>query len=297
MSGSLRVTFEPSDCESLTMMAALWAQKVKAHEPLVQAGSLYVGRSVQEAFKVARALKAELMFASTGMGLIPSDGLCPLYDLTVAEGAGSIRLKLNEFGASPRDWWDAINTQYNQPYPIKELAGSPDVGLILIALSANYIDLIANDLAQINAVDAAKIRIFTSRPGIIHLPEHFKHVAMPYDERLESSRIAGTRNDYPQRAMLHFIEDLNLAFQPITVARHTVNEAMDRLQTVSKVARRRVTDQEVLTLLKEVWASYGGSSTRLLRYLRDEAKVACEQSRFRTLWSQLKDGAASRGEA
>ena len=41
-------------------------------------------------------------------------------------------------------------------------------------------------------------------------------------------------------------------------------------------------------MLHKSWESHGGSSTRLLRYLRDEALVACEQGRFRSLWHQVR---------
>jgi len=51
--------------------------------------------------------------------------------------------------------------------------------------------------------------------------------------------------------------------------------------------RQKRTDEQIIALLRQSWTSYAGSSTRLHRYLRDEALVACEQSRFRTLWRQL----------
>ncbi len=41
-------------------------------------------------------------------------------------------------------------------------------------------------------------------------------------------------------------------------------------------------------MLRQQWASHAGSSTRLHRYLRDKAQVACEQSRFVALWRQVR---------
>ncbi|EJY58328.1 hypothetical protein PACIG1_5859 [Pseudomonas aeruginosa CIG1] len=54
------------------------------------------------------------------------------------------------------------------------------------------------------------------------------------------------------------------------------------------VKRRRASDEEVKALLIAAWGTHNGSSTRLLRYLRDDALVACEQSRFRSLWLELQ---------
>ncbi|MGF6923880.1 hypothetical protein OKW28_008077 [Paraburkholderia sp. 40] len=59
--------------------------------------------------------------------------------------------------------------------------------------------------------------------------------------------------------------------------------------------RERKTDSEILALLRKNWDRFDGTSARLLRFLRDEALVACEQSRFRNLWCHLQQDLAKKG--
>ncbi|EQB0418333.1 hypothetical protein ACYAFH_001164 [Pseudomonas aeruginosa] len=285
-----------SRSESLTATTATWVQQVKARTVTLPAESLYTGRSVQDAKWVAQKLDARLMFASTGLGLIESEHPCPPYNLTVAASPDSIHPWLSEMALHPSDWWDAINSHWLRPSPIAALAGRTDIKHILVALSATYIDLVANDLEQIATSDRYKMRFFTSRPGVASLPKQFHQLAMPYDERLESSHLAGTRADFPQRAMRHFVELVARPNNSPNVDYQAVAEAMSALTLPGAIKRRRVSDEEVKTLLKEAWDAHKGSSSRLLRYLRDDALVACEQSRFRSLWLELQEH-SSRGMA
>lgn len=278
-----------SGSQSLRAVTASWAQRVMANDATRPAESLYTGRSVQDAKWVAQKLGAELMFASTGLGLIGGEQPCPPYNLTVAAESKSIRPWLESLDLHPSDWWDAINDHWRRPNPIASLAQRTDINHILIALSASYIDLIANDLIQIEPKNRSKLRFFTSRPGIQRLPEGFNYLAMPYDERLESSRLAGTKADFPQRSMRHFVEFLAAPTYSPNTDHQQVSIAMSELTAVDIIKRRRASDEEVKSLLMAAWESHNGSSTKLLRYLRDDALVACEQSRFRGLWLELQE--------
>jgi hypothetical protein len=51
--------------------------------------------------------------------------------------------------------------------------------------------------------------------------------------------------------------------------------------------RQKKTDEEIIVILQTEWNRFDGRSTRLLRFLRDEIMVACEQSRFRDLWRKI----------
>lgn len=274
---------------SLAALATAWARQLSNPKAILPAASLYAGRSVRDAKWVAKKLNAELMFASAGLGLIESEHPCPPYNLTIAAVPGSIRPRLERMGLSASDWWDAINRIWHRPSPISELAHCPKTERILIALSANYIDLIANDLKQITISFQHKIRLFTSRPGIARLPSELRPFAMPYDERLEScSSFAGTQSDFPQRAMRHFVEHIKAPTDCADADYRAVLTAMDALIPVAVVKRRKASDEEVQMLMTQAWEVHKGSSSRLLRYLRDEALVSCEQSRFRGLWLELK---------
>lgn len=273
---------------SIDVMAQAWAEQISKHPATMKASSLYVGRSVTDARHVAAKLDANLMFASTGLGLVESDQTCPSYNLTVSQDPNSISPRLMRLGARASDWWDAVNAAQSKAKPIANVVNHRDVSLVLIALPSSYVQLIANDLGGISDVNIGKLRIFTSRPGIEMLPPSLKNSAMPYDERLETSVLPGTRSDFPQRALRHFVEVLGMSEAPLEAARKTVYAAMDQLSAAKTTIRRRASDTEITYMLECAWTRHQGSSTRLLRYLRDDALVSCEQSRFRRLWLDLK---------
>jgi hypothetical protein len=110
---------------------------------------------------------------------------------------------------------------------------------------------------------------------------------MPYDDRLESSGIPGTRADFPQRALKHFVCELAAHKAPVDRARRSVEAALAKLQAPETPRRERISDEQVSALLRDGWDRHQGQSSRLLRFLRDEQGVACEQRRFRDLWRKL----------
>jgi len=112
---------------------------------------------------------------------------------------------------------------------------------------------------------------------------------MPYDERLELvDGYAGTRSDFAQRAMRHFVESLAGQQLQRDDAKSLVESALGHRSAKSRIARTKATDDEIAALLRLHWHKQRGSSSRLLRYLRDDAQVACEQKRFQTIWRGLK---------
>lgn len=287
--GASLTSLEGKSHGALDSLTQHWHEQIQNSSSTTTAESLYVGRSVTEAKRVAELLGADLMFASTGLGLIARTDLSPAYDLTVSQGEGSIIPHLARCEATTADWWDAINLKRGKRHAIAQMVGSPQVNTVLVALSSNYLNMILNDLNNISSSDIKKLRIFTSRPGAERLPEALREMTLPYDDRLESSSFVGTRNDFPQRAMRHYIEEIHVEQMDISVSRSCVHEAMQALSLRKIPARRKTSDEEIKRLLIVSWHRHNGSSTRLLRYLRDDALVACEQSRFRKIWKSLKD--------
>lgn len=120
---------------------------------------------------------------------------------------------------------------------------------------------------------------------------------MPYDDRLDGigSPRRGTRTDFAQRAMRHFVEDVQAVQLPLEEAKAAVQHALSRFTLRLPVTRVRVGDEQLLGLLRENWSACNGQSSRLLRFLRDKALVQCEQSRFRRLWVQVRTELANEG--
>jgi hypothetical protein len=189
--------------------------------------------------------------------------------------------------ATPSDWWRALTTASGNPNPIYKLIQSNRVERIFLALPAAYLDMLQHDLKKIGKDKARKLRILTSPLGSRTLPVNLIEFVLPYDERLEGI-YPGTRTDFPQRALRHFITTF-----PRDLSH---NEAKVRVLKVMKKSikptiptRERKTDKEIISLINTEWKRFNGSSTHLLRFLRDEALVACEQSRFRDLWRKVAE--------
>lgn len=269
---------------SLTTVAEHWTRRIRNAPVVDEAQHIYMGRGFAEAKLVASGLGAPLHVVSAGLGVISATDAIPVYDLTVADGGGSLKPLLSRLGKEPRDWWAALTSRDNGKTSVQTLLDSHPNAVALIALPGTYISLIVDDLLALTPRQVAKVRIITSEHGRSLIPEQVRRVALPYDERLEGSTYAGTRADFPQRALRHFVEALDGHRLSLSSATIAVTNAMAILQKPIFPVRARKSDEEILVLMRDNWSRFEGSSGRMLRFLRDEAHVSCEQSRFRDLW-------------
>lgn len=270
-------------------LATRWLAVATRALPVMPAGDLYVGRAMSESKAVASRLAGSLHVVSAGLGLAARDVCVPNYDLTVVQGVGSIAPTLAEAGYGPADWWRELNALKGTPHPLSRHINKAMRTKFLVALPSAYICMLEHDLEGLDASALERVCIFTSRSGAGMLTSRLQRCVMRYDERLEGcSGYAGTRSDFPQRAMRHFVEELDGQLLSVENANTAVERAMAQLKQPVIPQRMRKTDEEIIELIRSAWAAYKGSSTLLLRYLRDTALVACEQSRFRDLWRQVK---------
>ncbi|ALP61343.1 hypothetical protein [Paraburkholderia caribensis] len=273
---------------TLQSVAARWVKAVRQATPSGQARDVYMGRAFVEAQRVADALQGTLHIVSAGLGIVGAADRIPSYDLTVSDGANSLKPLLARLGLNPSDWWEALTAELEGQHSISTLLHQHPDALALFALPGSYVSLVAEDLASLTRDQVNRIRIITSDHGRTLVPDNVRRVALPYDERLEGSPYAGTRTDFAQRAMRHFVEMLDGHRLSADEALASVTNAMRDLTKPVVPAREKKTDAEILALMRKNWHRFNGASSRLLRYLRDEALVACEQGRFRSLWCDLQ---------
>lgn len=274
---------------SVRALAAEWSRRTREARNSVEARDLYVGRAFRDARMAAESAHAKMYVVSAGCGLVEASDRLPNYNLTVSEGAGSIRRHLAACGATPCSWWREISEERGPPSPLAALVMRPDVRNVLVAMPSSYLQMVAEDLGSVPVSSADRLWILTSRAGVVSLPGHLQARVLPYDDRLEHvGGHAGTASDFPQRALRHFVEVLRghqLSFKDaITV----VQTALGNPVKIEAPLRARATDAQIQELLRAQWKSQKGSSTKLLRFLRDDAHVACEQGRFRDIWRSLK---------
>lgn len=263
-------------------LAIAWERLITRARPARSVQTLYQGRSISEVMTIATLLDSPWYVVSAGLGLVRSDEPVPAYDCTVATDS-ELSDRLEHAGATTADWWNAITAA--EPYPLSRLIAK---GPTLLALPSTYLRMVHDDLAHLSTAKARHLRIFTSTAGARIVPGHLADCVMPYDDRLESvPGYAGTRADFAQRALRHFVEKLVAAELPIAEARAKVTFALARRPRPLRSLGKRMSDNEIRQILTAQWAQHAGSSTRLLRYLRDEARISCEQKRFSRIWQAL----------
>lgn len=263
-------------------LAESWQLLVGRASPRSSVQSLYQGRTIFDTKATAAHLGATWYVISAGLGLVRSDQEVPAYECTVASGSELSR-RLKHAGATEVDWWKALTA--SQPYPLSRLIARRPT---LLALPSTYLRMVHDDLAQLSTAEAKQLRIFTSVAGAKLVPKPLASCVMPYDDRLESVRgYAGTRSDFAQRALRHFAEALQAASLPLHDARAKVYASLIGEPRPQRISGKRVSDGELRQVLTAVWDQHDGSSTRLLRHLRDEARICCEQKRFSRIWRSL----------
>lgn len=273
---------------SIDALAGAWREALLAAGPRYVASMLYGGRSFREAESVANSLEAPLYVVSAGLGLTSAKELVPAYDLTVSGTGPTVLPVLRDLGLAPSDWWAALNESLGKPAPIASLLRSQPKATVYLAMPSTYLRLISDELAALSKSDQARLRIFSSPAWQRDAPAALAKLALPYDERLETTDFAGTRNDFPQRALRHFIQTLQGNALTLAEGRSAVEAVMARHTLRVLPERQKRTDDEVRALLKRHWKANNGAGDRLLRVLRDELLIKCEQSRFRHLWQSVR---------
>lgn len=285
-----RATLKTSELRgSAAKVAGAWVKALQGQPRSDLAIDFYGGRSFTEARRTAEFLDAPLGIVSAGLGLIWGADNIPRYDLTISEGDNSVVEHLLSQGETSEDWWLALNMAWQRSQPFGRALANHPKAVVLLALPSTYLQMVQTELAALPDEQRARLRIFTSESGARTLPQNLLAQAMPYDERLEGSRQdAGTRTDFPQRAMRHFVATLQAHVLPVAEAKQRVEAALSKLSKPQVPVRERKTDEEIIATLKANWAEHRGESGRLLKFLRREAGFACEQSRFRDLWRALR---------
>lgn len=270
----------------LASTAERWRTALRQQSLRVAAADLYAGRSFVEARRTAASAGGLLFVVSAGLGLVAAEDQVPGYNLTAASKEGGLNAALAAHSATAADWWTALC----EGNGLARLLRQHPKAILLMALPSSYIRMVSADLATVSKEDAARLRILTSPAGRKELPEVATSAALPYDERLESvPQYAGTRADFPQRALRHFVETVNGHLHSLEAGRQLVEEALATRGVPQSPTRTRLSDKGIRELIRSNWRKYDGQSAKLLRFLRDDALVACEQGRFASLWRSIRD--------
>lgn len=264
-----------------------WRSRVAGAVGVAEARNVYAGRGMLEAKNAALKANAGLFIASAGLGLVEATDVIPAYDLTVAKGTPSSVLSKLPVGTTEQEWWDEISTQ--DKIARFEARLKTDRALLLVALPANYLKMLSRFLKSLSAFAEGRIRIFTGSEQI-QVDAYVKPYLMPYDRRLDGGPAPGTLGDFAQRALRHFVNEILPASPSGDESDHAarVLSALNRWERPVAKAGTRLNDESLLKTIREEWDSVDGRSTQLLRKLRDDLGIACEQGRFAKLAAAVR---------
>ena len=271
-------------------VASDWVAHLSAVADVFPARDIYGGRSFKEALLAADLLGARLLIVSAGLGLVSAEKRVPPYACTVlVDAPDSIASRvLGEYSVA--DWWQALSGASPFSQSLVSAVASTD-RLVCAALSDAYIEMIADDLCALPVTVLVRLRLFTRAP-LERVAPPLRPFVMPYDDRLDGpdSPVRGTRSDFAGRALHHFAEYVASEIDGRSADEHraAVAAAICGWRMAGRFDRQRLDDAAVLDLIRDNWDAEHGSSTRLLRCLRDDLGVACEQGRFADLARRVR---------
>ena len=275
-------------------VAAQWIELLRGAEPGTAASDLYCGRAFRQAEAAAISARATFLVVSAGLGLVSATTRIPSYSLTVSPGAEDNVLLRISGGASSAEWWGDFARRSPFRTELAEAARLAD-GPILLALSASYLEMIASELLGLPPRTRGRLRIFTLTP-VSALSEGLRAYVLPYDARFDgpNSPMPGTRGDFAQRALGHFVNMILAADSRSDLDGHAeaVEQMLAKLRPQRMPVRTKLSDPDITKLIHSHWRDARGQSGRMLRFLRDDLGIACEQGRLRDLFRAAK---ASRG--
>lgn len=261
-----------------------WIERLHSLPVASRAGELYGGRGFQLALRASQISEAPLYAISAGLGLVAIERSIPAYGVTVSgKGPESIVARIDD-RFDPASWWSAVS---HGPYstPMTHVFSDKDSGCVVMALSQSYARMLASSLDTLSNSAIARLRIVGANLKSI-LPSRVSPSLLPYDERLQAI-LPGTRADFSQRALLHFVQS-GLEERPdgdAAVHRDWVISTLSRKKAPVQRQRQRLPDEDILALIQQHLPRTKGIG-RLLRVLRDREGVACEQARFSRLYRE-----------
>lgn len=277
----------------LEQTAERWWAHVETAGVTHFAKDLYCGRGFREAVLASEVNASPLYVISAGLGLVHPDQQIPAYDLTLSRTSEDfIKKKIIE-PINDAEWWSAANETHGTSAPIADLIHEHTSAVVLIAGSEGYFRLISEDLCSLNSVDQLRLRIFGPQ-DLSAIPKRLHTNVMPYVESFDGpdSPIPGTKSDFAQRALRHFVEQILPMSSSINDPerhRKAINLVSADWQAPAKIQRVQKSDEQIIELVQSLWTRAKGGSGRMLRILRDEEQVACEQGRFAALFKQAKE--------
>lgn len=262
-------------------VAREWIEAICGGAPTATAQNLYAGRGFRLAVAAAAAIPADLAVVSAGLGYVRARTRVPAYDLTIQPDATESVLRRVRGPFDPVQWWRTVS---RGPFASSLGEDIRSRRLVLLCLSRAYAHMIEEELALLARRKHDNLRFFGLSISQA-LPPGLRQAVMPYDERFEGVGPKGTRLDFSQRALVHFVT----AILPVTGGslsdhRSAVMRSLRGRRRPVERKTLRATDAQIVELITHSVSTVGFSKARVLRHIRRTMRVSCEQARFSRLY-------------
>ena len=285
--------------DNLGTRLALWKRNLRSAATTGhRADCVYMGdhwsvvRTIPEVAS-ATGLRVQLWICSAGYGLIRPETEIKAYQATFARGEDDyIGAGLRQDEHTLHRWWEGVCSyrfpmQSQAPRTIAGIAAAFPKTPILVALSADYLNAVAEDLSRVLVRPyfhdhLAIISCGTPRPNA-----RWKHHLLPCDASVACT-LGGALTSLNARIARYLVQSVmntELTIHSLT----TVANSMNQSGGTAVPSRIPQSDTNVAAFIRNGLAqSPGTSKTRLLQDFRRSGQ-ACEQKRFGAIYARVRD--------
>lgn len=276
-----------------------WREAVSASKKALKARDLYAGPRWQASMRIATAADGprrdvDLYIASAGLGLIRADRRVPSYSATFSRGSDDSVVAPSISGRERRDatrqWWKALT---RDSLSLRVLA--TDNGRLVVVLSPDYLDAVADDLAKAVEVGGSRVIIFgTGEPtnGALarnwvrvgrHLRETTKKRSKPIVNGLDATLLQSTA----ALVLGQRLKDWSSARKVQRMLDDLADPNEVTIEAMARAGRQPSTDQDVRTFIRGRLADADRTSAELLSAWRNIERRQCEEGRFKRLFAEV----------
>jgi len=237
-------------------------------------------------------LNVRVWICSAGYGLIRPETPIKAYRATFTRGQDDyVASGLAEDEHTLHSWWNGVcsyrlSMQGEVPRTISGIADAFPRTPMVVALSADYLKAVAEDLAGISVRAYFRDHLAIVSCGTPQPHPIWRHNLLPCDGSLASS-LGGTLTSLNARVARCLFQSLGQ--KDLTVERLTeLAGAINRSTCSTKPSRMASSDSDVARFIRGHLARFPTTSkTTLLREFRGKGR-ACEQKRFGEIYSGVR---------
>ena len=237
-------------------------------------------------------LRVQIWICSAGYGLIRPETPIKAYRATFTRGEDDyIASGLVEDEHTLHSWWNGVcsyrfSTQSTTPRTISGIAAAFPRTPIVVALSADYLKAVTQDLAGILARPYFRDHLSIVSCGTPQAHPIWKHNLLPCDGTLACG-VGGTLTSLNARVARRLFQSLDK--KELTVESLTeLAGAIDRGTRGTTPSRMANSDSDVARFIRAHLARFPTTSkTRLLQDFRSKGQ-ACEQKRFGEIYFRVR---------